>query len=161
MLVYRITHKNYADRLTASGVDGRWTSGGRMVVYCASSIALAFLENMIRRQGIGFNDDFKTVVVEIPDTLDCQVITPDTLSSGWRDTVNYDLCRIHGNKWYDERKSPILKVPSAVVQSSDNYVLNTNHHDFAKINIVAITTLLPDERIEVLLKHNNKGISDR
>ncbi len=132
-----------------------------MVVYCAGSVALAFLENMIRRQGIGFNGDFKTVVVEIPDTLHCQVITPDILSFGWLDTVNYDLCRIHANKWYDERKSPILKVPSAVVQSPDNYVLNTNHIDFAKIKIVAITTLLPDERIEVLLKHNNKGISDR
>jgi hypothetical protein len=59
MLVYRITHKIYGKQLFASGLEGRRNSDGKKVIYAAGSIALAFLENMIRRQGVGFNSDFK------------------------------------------------------------------------------------------------------
>lgn len=67
MLIFRIVYKSYSNSLQASGVRGRWNSEGNKVIYCAESIALAFLENMIRRQGVGFNDDFKTMFIQIPD----------------------------------------------------------------------------------------------
>jgi len=152
MIVFRITHKNFARQLSASAKDGRWTSGGRLVIYCAESIALAFLENMVRRQGVGFNNDFKTVLVEIPDDLEIDSVTPDNLQTGWRNHRDYSFCQPTGNKWYDKIRTPVLKVPSAVLPSSNNFVINSVHPHFKRIKIAGITNLVPDERIEEILK---------
>ncbi len=152
MLVFKIAHKKYANSLAGSGVDGRWTSAGKTVVYCADSIAIAFLENMVRRQGVGFNDDFKTVIIDVPDELGKEVVLPKDLPAGWRDFRDYSACQKVGNKWYDKMMHPLLKVPSAVLTASCNYVLNTNHPDFPRIKVISITDLVPDERIEEILK---------
>lgn len=157
MLVYRIGHKNYATRLAASGADGRWAAAGRMVIYAAESIALALLENMVRRQGVGFNNDFKTVIIEVPDNLAVKTILPEDLSKNWRSFKDYGICQSIGNQWYDAADTPILKAPSAILPPSYNFVLNTHHPDFKHIRIVAITDLAPDERIEDILKNYKKG----
>ncbi len=114
MLVYRITHKNYSKELFASAFRGRWNASGKKVLYCAESIPLAFLENMVRRQGVGFNYDFKIMVIEIPDNLKITAIN------------------VVGDQWSEEGKTPVLKVPSAVLPDCSNYVLNTIHADFKK-----------------------------
>jgi len=157
MLVYRIGHKNYASKLAASGVNGRWASAGKMVIYCADSISLAFLENMVRRQGVGFNEDFKTVIIEIPDDLALTTITERELEDGWRDFTDYTKCQKIGNLWYDEMKIPILRVPSAVLPETNNFVINANHPDFKNIKILKVADLVPDKRIDEILKHYKKS----
>ena len=152
MLAYRITHKKFSSKLSAPGIAGRWNGSGRKVIYCAESIALAFMENMIRRQGVGFNNDFKTMVLEIPDDLQCKIIADGILKTGWRNFTDYSKCQHIGNSWFDDGTIPILKVPSAVLPESYNYVINTIHPEFKKIRIIKIMDLVPDERIEVLLK---------
>ena len=152
MLAYRITHKQYSTKLFAPRFAGRWNGAGRKVIYCAESIALAFLENMIRRQGVGFNGDFKTMILEIPDDLKTQTITADHLPTGWREFTDYSKCQPLGNAWYDDGTLPLLKVPSTVLPESFNYIINSIHPDFKKIKLVKVTDLIPDERIEELLK---------
>jgi RES domain-containing protein len=152
MLAYRITHKIYSAELFASGLPGRWNGNGRKAIYCANSIALAFLENMVRRQGVGFNEDFKTMILNIPDELGIQTITPKQLQAGWRKITDYSKCQSIGNTWYDEGIFPVLKLPSAVLPESFNLVINSLHPDFKKIKLVKTTDLIPDERIEDLLK---------
>ena len=152
MLAYRITLKKYSTSLFAPGLAGRWNGNGRKVIYCAESIALAFLENMIRRQGVGFNDDFRTMILEIPDDLKIQTISADDLPPSWRTFTDYSQCQPFGDRWYDESTYPILKVPSAVLPDSSNYVINFLHPDFKKIKLAKVTDLIPDQRIEELLK---------
>ena len=152
MLAYRIALKKYSTGLFAPGFSGRWNGSGRKVIYCAESIAIAFLENMIRRQGIGFNDDFKIMILEIPFHIKVQVIPVDDLLPGWRDITDYTLCQPVGNKWYDEGAYPVFKVPSAVLPDSSNYVINSEHPDFKSIRLLQVTDLVPDQRIEDLLK---------
>ncbi len=152
MLAYRITHKSFSKKLIAPGFAGRWNGTGRKVIYCAESIALAFLENMIRRQGVGFNEDFKTAILQIPDELKILEIKATDLPPGWRKFTDYSKCQPVGNKWYDQGIIPILKVPSAVLPESFNYVINATHPDCKKIRLLRVTDLIPDERIEDLLK---------
>ncbi len=132
MLVYRITHKNYSKELFASAFRGRWNASGKKVLYCAESIPLAFLENMVRRQGVGFNYDFKIMIIEIPDNLKITAINVVGLAVGWRDFEDYSKCQRVGDQWSEEGKTPVLKVPSAVLPDCSNYVLNTIHADFKK-----------------------------
>jgi RES domain-containing protein len=152
MLAYRIVFKKYSKKLIAPGIPGRWNGNGRKVIYCAESVALAFLENMIRRQGVGFNQDFKTMILEIPDDLKMDTVRPDKLPAGWRGFTDYSVCQAIGNTWYDAGSIPILKVPSAVLPESFNYVINSLHPGFKKIKLIQVTTFIPDERIETLLK---------
>ncbi len=152
MVVYRITHKNFSKALYASGAKGRWNAEGKKVIYCAESIPLAFLENMVRRQGVGFNDDFKIMIIELPDNLKITSISPSELKDGWRDFKDFSKCQPWGNTWYDEIQTPILKVPSAVLPDAFNFVINTIHPDYKKIKLIGVTDLVPDERIEDILK---------
>ena len=123
MLVYRIVHKNFSANLFASGLKGRWNSGGKKVIYAAESIALAFLENMIRRQGVGFNGDFKIMIINIPDKMKITVIQVSALEKGWRSFNDYSKCQPVGDKWYNSFESVVLKVPSAVLPDAFNYIL--------------------------------------
>ncbi|AMP97776.1 hypothetical protein AY601_0835 [Pedobacter cryoconitis] len=155
MIVFRIGHKNYAGSLTASGANGRWASAGKPVIYCAENIPLAFMENMVRRQGVGFNQDFKTVFIEIPDDLLISTVEESKLDPDWRDPYDYSHCQPIGNKWFDDLRIPVLKVPSAVMPECNNYVINTLHPDFKKIKLIAVTDLVPDARIEDILKKHH------
>jgi RES domain-containing protein len=152
MLIYQITLKQYSTRLFTPGLPGRWNGAGRKVIYCAESIALAFLENMVRRQGVGFNHDFKTMILEVPDDASILSVETSLLPKGWRVFTDYSKCQPIGNDWYDEGNYLLLKVPSAVLPQSYNYVINSLHPDFKNINLLKVTDLIPDERIEALLK---------
>lgn len=152
MLVFRIVYKSYSNSLEASGVRGRWNAEGNKVIYCAESIALAFLENMIRRQGVGFNADFKIMFIQIPDDASITSMKVAELKKGWRNAENFEQCQQSGNKWYRENKTLLLKVPSAVLPEGFNFVINTLHPDFKKVKLIEITDLVPDERIEKILK---------
>ncbi|MBS1750689.1 MAG: RES family NAD+ phosphorylase [Bacteroidetes bacterium] len=153
MLVYRIVHKEFSGSLFAPGLPGRWNGAGRKVIYAAESIPLAFMENMIRRKGLGFNDDFRVMIIEVPDTLAVTEVDLSGLAAGWRDFLNYSICQAVGNKWYDDGSTPILKVPSAVMPTNFNYVIHTMHPNYKAVNLLATSNLIPDDRIEDLLKN--------
>lgn len=152
MLVYRIVFRAFSKSLYAPGIAGRWNGSGRKVLYTAESIPLAFLENMIRRKGVGFNDDFKTMIIEISDDTGITVIDADQLEEGWREFDDYSKCQLIGDAWYDKGETCVLKVPSAVLPDNFNYVINTTHPDYKRITLLEIVELVPDERIEEILK---------
>ena len=155
MLVFRIVHKLYADTLFASGMRGRWNSAGNKVIYASETIPLAMLENMVRRQGVGFNSDFKVMFLEVPDDAVIDSVAESGLEPGWRDPNDYSQCQPLGDQWFNAGKALMLKVPSAVMPLSFNFVLNTTHPDYPRVKLVAVTDLIPDSRIEDILKKYN------
>lgn len=152
MLVYRLTHKDYSKALHAPGLAGRWNSSGKKVIYCAESVAVAMVENMIRRKGLGFNKDFRTMIIYVPDQLGISLIQMKDLKQGWDDGQDYFICQEAGDRWYDEGKTPLLKVPSMAVPGGFNFVINAMHADFEKIALVDVQPFIPDTRIEDILK---------
>ena len=151
MIVFRIVHKVFSQSLVGSGHPGRWNKSGQKVIYAAESIALAFLESMIRRQGVGFNEDFNIMFLDIPQELTITTIEPASLSPGWDDIRNHSVSQERSSSWYVSLHAPVLKVPSVVLPHSFNFVINTEHKDFKKIKIIDLTPLVPDPRIETIL----------
>jgi len=49
-----------------------------------------------------------------------------------------------------------LKVPSATLSLCFNYVLNANHPDYKKVKLMGITPLMPDPRIEEMIRGHLK-----
>ena len=152
MLAYRILHKKYGDPLFAPGLPGRWNSAGNKVLYTSESIALAFLESMVRRQGVGFNSDFNIACFKIPDELPVSELLIKQLSKGWNDPFDYSKSQPAADTWFKTAKTMILKVPSVALNICFNYVLNTLHPDFKQIELLEVTGMVPDPRIEQLLK---------
>lgn len=157
MWVYRITLKKHASALWAPGLSGRWNSAGRKVVYAASSISLAALENILYRKGQGFNNLFATMLIDIPDMLPVTEYAQGDLPEGWNAPVDYAVSQRIGDQWYDRHATAILKIPSAVIPQESNYVLHSEHEDFPKIRIAGVTEFVPDPRIEDILNKYPKS----
>ena len=152
MLVYRIVHKKYADTLFASGVEGRWNAEGKKVLYTAESISLAYLETLAHRKGLGFNRDFRIMVIQVRDESQFQIVESTDLPKTWRDFRNYDECQKIGNQWFGAEEKLCLKVPSAVVPENWNIVINTFHQDFKKVKLIEVLNFNPDDRLEQIIK---------
>jgi RES domain-containing protein len=152
MLVYRIVHKKYADTLFASGVEGRWNAEGKKVLYTAESISLAYLETLAHRKGLGFNRDFRIMVIQVRDESQFQIVESTDLPKTWRDFRNYDECQKIGNQWFGAEEKLCLKVPSAVVPENWNVVINTFHQDFKKVKLIEVLDFNPDDRLEQIIK---------
>ncbi len=148
MEVYRITLKKWSETLKASGFPGRWNSRGVFVINTSSTRALASLENLVHRSGEGLNNVFKTMQIEIPNNLKVQEIKQSQLSRNWFKYENYNECQKLGDKWIEESKYPVLKVPSAIIKMEHNYLLNPNHKQFQKIMITTTEDFQFDPRLK-------------
>jgi RES domain-containing protein len=133
MIVYRITLAKYADKLFASGNPARWNSKDIKLIYSAQSRALACLENVVHRNSIGLNENFKTILIEIPDSLKLMVILKTDLISDWQSFSNMPYTQKLGDAWVKEAKSAILQVPSVIIPEENNYLINPAHKDFSKV----------------------------
>jgi RES domain-containing protein len=131
---------------------GRWNSAGNKVIYTSETIPLALLENLVRRQGVGFNTDFKIMFIEIPDDAVIDSVAESELEAGWRDPNDYSQCQPQRDRWFNDGKALALKVPSAVMPLAFNFVINTAHPDYPRVKLVEITDLVPDSRIDDILK---------
>jgi RES domain-containing protein len=152
MIVYRVAHQVVKELLAGSGRDGRWSSNGRKVIYTSSSVALACLENVLRRSGSGFSSDFKTIFYEIPGNIQIEEVPIKELDGKWRSRSSYSYCQATGNIWYDKKDSLILKVPSAIIPDEFNFVIKTTSPEIGKIKLKDIKPFIPDERLENILR---------
>lgn len=148
MLVYRITKAVYADRLVASGGAARWNYRGQFVLYTAASRALACLENVVHRSGEGLMEVFRVMVIEVPDTLAITTIELDSLPGGWTDFQQYARCQERGSDWLQRGQTAVLRVPSAIIDTECNYLLNPAHPDFGQIRLLRTEPFLFDPRIK-------------
>ena len=147
MIVYRITLKKWAGRLTASGRAARWNSNGHFMIYAASTRALACLENIVHRRSIGRDDLFEITLIEIPDDLKIKKINKEKLPANWQEYINYTSCQFLGDAWLKENKTAVLQVPSAIITEECNYLLNPQHPDFGRIKAYAAEKFMFDERL--------------
>jgi RES domain-containing protein len=148
MLVYRICLAKYADDLFASGYRARWNFKDQFVIYTAATRALACLENVVHRSGEGLTDQFRVLVIEVPDDVLIEEIGPAQLPPDWERASRYAVCQPLGDAWYRRRSSAVLRVPSSIVPQEFNYILHSRHPDFKRIRIVAREEFRFDSRIK-------------
>jgi RES domain-containing protein len=110
---------------------GRWNSPGVPVVYAATHLSLALLEQLVHVSPERLPDTFRAFAIELPDDAPVETIK---LSPSDNDPI---ACRHYGDNWATALRSAMLIVPSAVVPatldpdgiSTDerNVVLNPRH----------------------------------
>lgn len=111
---------------------GRWNSVGVPAVYTAGSISLAILEMLVH------GDPPLAGYVVIPVAFDSALIEDvkvGTLPAGWSMYPAPAAANGIGDEWLRSRRSVVLRVPSAVVPSESNFLLNPAHPEFSKLVI--------------------------
>lgn len=114
---------------------GRWNSKGTRMVYVANSLPLATLEVMVHAEDYATLKELYSVIpVEFDDKL-IEHIKPKNLPPGWNSPVISPLTQKIGDEWVDSMSSAIFEVPSVIVPSESNYLLNPAHPDYKKLKI--------------------------
>lgn len=74
--------------------------------------------------------------VTIPVEFDERLIeSPTHLPREWRELPAPPSTRNFGSRWVKQARSPVLRVPSIVVDGEFNYVLNPRHAQFKDLQI--------------------------
>jgi RES domain-containing protein len=154
MNIYRITLALYAATpLKCSGSPARWNRAGEFVLYTASNMALACLENVVHRSGKDMLHPYVCNTYEIMDPDDIVDVDIAALPSDWNLRSRYRDCQAVGSDWYQGLGNVILRVPSSIIREEANYLFNTEHPDFGSlVRFVKQDAFLFDERLQEILQ---------
>lgn len=135
---WRIVKAKYAasafDGEGARIAGGRWNSKGQTVVYTSESAALAALELLVHLGRSRSLPDYVIFSCEFSEKA-VETIRLQDLPSNWRSyPAPTKLARL-GNLWLREKRSAVLRVPSAVIENESNYLINPLHTHFRRITI--------------------------
>lgn len=73
------------------------------------------------------------MVIEIRDAENTtQEIKQEELPKHWRTLDYYHELQSIGSKWYKKNEDLVLRVPSVIIPSEYNYIINTTHKLFSK-----------------------------
>ena len=152
---WRTTRKKYVqEAFTGEGAKrfgGRWNPPGFPAVYVAQSLSLAILELIVHLD----EDSDISRFVAIPVTFDrklVHVLPPSQLPRDWSALPIAEPSQSVGKKWLSSKKSVLLQVPSSVVPSESNFVINPLHPKFSQLQIGSPQPLHIDQRISRILQ---------
>lgn len=133
---WRIVRPAYAaNPLSGAGAarwGNRWNSTGVRIGYAATSRPLAVLEMLVHVSRENMPLDTVLVPLEIPDDLVTELADwPD----GWNDFPYSVSSRRVGDRWIEQAPALAMLVPSAVLPSERNILINPAHEHFRKIQI--------------------------
>lgn len=148
MILYRITTKAYARDLSGTGAflhGGRWNAKGIRMLYTSGSLSLAMLEVIANLSGNHLNHTGLYVVeLELPNHL--PVATLDELPKHWN-AFPYTAASVNAGNDFIQSGQLCLRVPSAIVPTEYNYLLNPLSDLFNKVKFLDARPLILDERI--------------
>jgi RES domain-containing protein len=150
MQLWRLVKTKYADiAFDGEGArlhGGRWNSPGTRVAYASDNSALAVLEILVNLKDESLLSSYSLVTATIPDAL-VESIRRNALPKEWNSSPVLPSVQALGDKWVRKNESLALLVPSAIVQASNNVLINPAHPDFRRFEITATDRFRFDERL--------------
>lgn len=137
MRLWRIS--NYADLQGKGGLkaSGRWHNRGIPIVYLSETPALAMLEVLVHFE-LDLSEiptNYQLLEVDYNQRTGMSHLHKNSLLDGWQDDL--ELTRAIGDEWLISSSSLLLRVPSAVVPHSYNYLFNPRHPAASAAEIVS------------------------
>jgi len=133
---WRLIKKSFArhafDGEGARLYGGRWNSPGTPMVYCSATASLALLEVFANVQQAGFAAKFVLISCTFDESLVARLGIGE-LPADWRRSPGPPELQQMGDAWIQEANTPVLAVPSAIVEHELNYLLNPRHAAFRRI----------------------------
>jgi RES domain-containing protein len=133
MFVYRIvkSRKRTTD-LSGSGAfheGGRWNNEGVFALYTSENEALALLEVLVHVEEAELPSDLFIIKIEIAPSAPIFTYPDKKLPKSWRMPCNIAMKTI-GDRIIESNEYLALKVRSAVMPTSYNYILNPRYSGY-------------------------------
>jgi RES domain-containing protein len=137
MFLWRISNHPTLDGGGGLETSGRWHTQGRPTVYLAENVAGALLEVLVHLElsPVRLPKSYRILKVEAPDDLGIGELSANDLSENWnRDETE---TRTLGDEWLASRRTPFLRVPSAIAPETFNVLLNSAHEEARLLRIIS------------------------
>ncbi len=125
MRLWRISAFGGLTGIGGTFADGRWHAKPRQVLYAAEHPALALTEVLAHMSLDASSMPLTLRLFEIAVARGARSGRLPRLPDGWQ--ANQATTRTLGSAWLDRRATLLLKVPSAIVPHSSNYLVNPLH----------------------------------
>lgn len=150
MEVYRLSREKFAGTLSGKGAaikGARWNSVGVEIIYTAANRSLAMAEVAVHFTLATLPIDYMMISIFIPDDISLQKLNVTDLPADWNTFPHPTTTQAIGDKFIFDNKDCVLQIPSAVTQGDYNLLINPNHPDFKRINIIVTEKFPFDKRI--------------
>ena len=77
--------------------------------------------------------DLGAISADVPDNVDIEQVRIADLPRDWRKTPAPPALAERGTAWLQAIRTAVLAVPSAVITSETNHIINPTHSDFRRI----------------------------
>ncbi len=124
---------------------GRWNRKGVPMIYTAGSQSLAVLEMLVQDEPLRAR--YVMIPATLPKNLKIDRVGIGQLPADWRTAEAREQLQGIGTTWAASGSSSVLAVPSAVIPSETNYLLNPLHPAFARIEIGDAELFITDPRL--------------
>jgi RES domain-containing protein len=145
MIVYRCTlERHISNTLSGDGAaqyGGRWNSKGVPVIYSAESRIMAVLELVIRQPIDKICSEYRILPIEAPEDM----MTVPKLPAHWKEDER--VTRKIGDDLLRKGDHLLIKVPSALISNSYNYLINPFSIEIQKVRLMEPETILMDSRL--------------
>ncbi len=116
------------------------------MVYTSGTLALAMIEKLVHLDPDVMPLGQLAIEIEVPDAV-IEVLSRRRLPRHWRRVPAPPGTQRLGDTWAASRTSAVLAVPSVVVPSELNYLINPLHRDARRVRVVGIRPLTFDPRL--------------
>jgi len=151
--VYRILRapysKNPLDGEGAYRFGGRWSSRGTRLAYTSHHLSLAMIEYFVHIDPNRPPRDLVAVSADVPDDVSRVSVAVNRLPANWRKTPAPARLAAVGDDFAAAGKATILVVPSVLVPSESNWLINPRSPRFGSIRVHASEPFHYDERFFV------------
>jgi len=134
--IWRLEKARYVDEaFRGKGslkTSGRWHHKGTQVAYASEHPGIAVLEKLawLGRYEVARDSSYLLVPLELDPDEHLERIEESELPEDWDAFPHQEETRDIGTNWSDEKRSPVLGVPSAVLPLAENYLINPFHSQF-------------------------------
>lgn len=150
MIVYRCTSKEWAEDLSGTGAflyGGRWNSPGVHMLYTAENNVLAAFEVALRIPVEYISKNYVMVPLEIEPEPEYD---EPALPKNWN--LKPEVTQLIGNEFVRAKKHLLLKVPSALISDSYNFLINPQHEKIHQVRVHKPRPILFDDRLIEMLR---------
>jgi|TARA_B110000908_G_C10147176_1_gene399602 RES domain-containing protein len=148
MIVYKFSNSKYGGDLTGTGAamfGGRWNKKGCPVVYTGESKEIALLELIVHTPP-ALISNHEILMIDIPEDS-VEEIKKENLPRVWHKYPAPMVLSEIAQEWIQREETIALKVPSCIIHSASNYILNCNHPEFYKVRLLGVEAFLLDARL--------------
>lgn len=111
--------------------SGHWHHEGVQVAYASEHPGVAVLEKLVWLDSYeaARGSDYVLLPLHLDPSDHLEELDPAQLPEHWDTFPHPEETRDLGTRWVEEERSVVLAVPSAIVPTASNYLINPSHAD--------------------------------